>query len=284
MTEVRTLSDIVNRIVPPAPWAEGDNIPWNEPGFSARMLREHLSQDHDLASRRAALIDRHVDWIHHTLLGGHPTRILDLGCGPGLYTSRLARRGHACVGIDFSPASIAHAGDEASRDGLACTYVEADAREADFGCDFGLVMMIFGQINVFRREAMRDILRRSHAALRDGGQLLLEPQRDDHLRKTGTQPASWSSHEAGLFSDQPHLVLREPSWDEDATTCTERFYVIDAATGCVTRYALSSVGCTLDELTGVLADSGFRDVTSYPSLVGVADESAAHSYVIVAQQ
>lgn len=33
---------------------------------------------------------------------GNPTRILDLGCGPGLYTSRLARLGHCCVGIDFS--------------------------------------------------------------------------------------------------------------------------------------------------------------------------------------
>ena len=27
----------------PEPWDEGDNIPWNEPGFSRRMLREHLT-------------------------------------------------------------------------------------------------------------------------------------------------------------------------------------------------------------------------------------------------
>jgi 2-polyprenyl-3-methyl-5-hydroxy-6-metoxy-1,4-benzoquinol methylase len=50
-----------------------------------------------------------VAWIHAELLGGTPTDVLDLGCGPGLYTERLAALGHRCVGIDVSPASIAFA-------------------------------------------------------------------------------------------------------------------------------------------------------------------------------
>ncbi len=32
------LMDIVNRIPSPIPWSEGEKIPWNEPGFSSRML------------------------------------------------------------------------------------------------------------------------------------------------------------------------------------------------------------------------------------------------------
>ena len=43
---------IIQRIPNPRPWSEGEKIPWNEPGFSRRMLREHLSQEHDAASRR----------------------------------------------------------------------------------------------------------------------------------------------------------------------------------------------------------------------------------------
>ena len=102
------LIDIVHRLPDAIAWREGDNIPWSEPEFSARMLREHLTQDHDMASRRAELIDRHVAWIHQELLGGQPSRVLDLGCGPGLYSSRLARLGHTCTGVDYSPASIAY--------------------------------------------------------------------------------------------------------------------------------------------------------------------------------
>ena len=101
------LLDMINRSSVPVPWAEGDNIPWHDPGFSRRMLKEHLSQDHDAASRRFEKIDRHVNWIHHKVLSGRPTKILDLGCGPGLYASRLAKMGHECIGIDYSPASIA---------------------------------------------------------------------------------------------------------------------------------------------------------------------------------
>ena len=124
-----TLSDLINRTSPPVPFLEGDNIPWHEPAFSQRMLKEHLSQDHDLASRRSHKIDKQVQWINQELLSSKPARILELACGPGLYTNRLAALGHECVGIDYSPASIAHASERAKQDDLACTYLHQDIRE-----------------------------------------------------------------------------------------------------------------------------------------------------------
>ena len=42
------LGDIITRSQP-LPWSEGDNIPWNDPDFSSRMLIEHLTQGHDAA-------------------------------------------------------------------------------------------------------------------------------------------------------------------------------------------------------------------------------------------
>ena len=107
---------------PPVPWSDGGKIPWSDPAFSARMLREHLLQVHDRASRRFETVDRHVQWIHQSLLGAGPGRVLDRGCGPGLYTSRLASRGHRCVGIDYSPASIEYARSQAEGEGLDCEY------------------------------------------------------------------------------------------------------------------------------------------------------------------
>jgi hypothetical protein len=68
------------------PFSGGSSkIPWHDPAFSARMLREHLSQSHDRASRRFEIIARQVAWLHEAICGGRPTRILDLGCGPGFY-------------------------------------------------------------------------------------------------------------------------------------------------------------------------------------------------------
>ena len=159
------LIDVVRRQAIPEPWAEGEKIPWNDPDFSRRMLQEHLSQDHDHASRRFAIIDKHVGWIHSLLLG-RPARILDLGCGPGLYASRLARLGHECVGIDFSPASIAYAREQAQAENLRCTYLQQDIRVADYGAGYGLVLLIFGEFNVFSPIDARAILRKAHARWR----------------------------------------------------------------------------------------------------------------------
>jgi SAM-dependent methyltransferase len=101
------ITDIVNRQNPPQPWEEGEKIPWDEPEFSKRMLKEHLSQDHNAASRRFEIVHRQVDWLER-LAGGleRDLKVLDLACGPGLHSLDFARRGHSTHGIDFSPASI----------------------------------------------------------------------------------------------------------------------------------------------------------------------------------
>ncbi len=283
MSTMLTLGDVVCRTDPPAPWAEGDNIPWNDPDFSKRMLREHLCQEHDLASRRTEKLDHHVRWIHETVIGARPTRVLDLACGPGLYTMRLAKLGCECVGIDFSPAAVAYAREEAVRERLACEYIESDVRIADFGERFGLVMMVYGQFNVFRRSEARRILACARGALAEGGSLLLELQRCEQVRQSGAAGPSWSASEAGLFSDRPHLVLKESFWDEDSRTGTERFHVVDAESGEVTRHALSNVAYSEEEIVAVITNAGFRDVVCYPSLNGITDESDHHCFAVVAR-
>ena len=245
MTEAPTLtlSDLVHRN-PPLPWAEGDNIPWDEPNFSRRMLREHLSQAHDRASRRSPKITEQLKWIHGAVLASESARVLDLTCGPGLYTSGLARMGHHCHGLDFGPASIEYARELAAREGLDCTYDLGDVRTTPFGAGYRLVMMLFGQFNVFRRTEAQDILRRAYSAMTPGGTLLLEPQRYEAIAKAEHTPATWYAVERGLFSDQSHLCLTEHAWDAAAGTSTIRFYIVDATTGTVMRHALSNEAYT----------------------------------------
>lgn len=259
------LIDIVNRAVPAVPWAEGEKIPWHDPAFSRRMLREHLSQAHDAASRRAPTIERQVGWIHGALLGERPSRVLDLGCGPGLYTGRLARLGHECVGIDFAPASIAYARAEAEAQGLACHYVEQDIRTAEYGSGYDLAMLLFGEFNVFRPVEARSLLDKMCAALVPGGLLLLEPHTYAAVRGLGEQPATWTSAEAGLFSDRPHLCLTDSHWDEEQTTATERYYIVDAESGAVTRHASSTQAYTDEQYRELLAGCGLAGITFYPS-------------------
>jgi SAM-dependent methyltransferase len=277
-----SLSQFVGKKDLPEPWSEGEKIPWNEPGFSARMLREHLSQHHDAASRRFALIDQHVAWID-SLLPQRAARILDLGCGPGLYTSRLARLGHTCVGIDFSPASVAYAREQASREGLACDYIEADLRQAAFGGPYDAALFLFGELNVFRPQELESILQRSAAALRSGGLLVLEPSHFASVYAEAHKPARWSRHpEGGLFSERPHLMLYESFWHEGQRCAIERYLLIDAETSEPSFYAATSQAYHEAELVELLNQNGFEAIHSFQQLGG--GEAAGDFFALVAKK
>jgi len=282
---MNTILDIVNRSPKPVPWSEGDNIPWDDPEFSDRMLAEHLSQEHDLASRRAETIDQHVQWIFTKILDSDPARVLDLACGPGLFARRLARNGCDCVGIDFSPASIRHAREIAeSESKLSCTFHHADVRAGHFGEGFDLVMMVYGQFNVFPRSRGKEILQRACGSLRPGGALLLEVQSRDQIQQEGESAPSWYSAESGLFSEKPHLVLQENFWDVDAAASTTRFLTIDAKTGAVSTYALSNEAYAEEELAEALLTAGFRNVDQFPSMSGAAVAGDHDLPVVVARK
>jgi SAM-dependent methyltransferase len=277
------MSDMIGETTPPLPWVHGDNIPWNDPDFSERMLREHLSQDHDLASRRQGTIDQQVAWIHEHVLRARSTRILDLCCGPGLYGGRLAKCGHQYIGIDYSPASIAYAARE-STGSDRCTFIEGDIRQVDYGNGYGLVMMVYGEFNVFRPADIRSILSKVHTALDPGGLILLEPHAREAVVSIGDGGRTWEALDSGLFSDRPHLCLQQAHWDEASQAATREFFAIDAATGDVTRYAASYQAYSDAQYSMLLAEQGFHDVELCPSLSGDQDPTQASLMVILARK
>ncbi len=283
-TTTKGLLDIIRRQPDPDPWSEGDNIPWNDPDFSGRMLLEHLSQEHDAASRRTETIDQHVLWIHHTLLRGKSSKILDLGCGPGFYSSRLARQGHELVGIDYSPASIAFAREQASAEGLSCRYIEQDIREADFGQDNDLIMLLFGELNIFRPTDAAEIMAKAYHALADGGMLLLEPHTFVAIEAIGTESRTWFSSSGGLFSPQPHVVLTESFWRPDTDAATKRYFVVNLLTDELTRFAQSFQAYSELQYRILLTQNGFHAFSTYRSLLGHTDPTQKDFVAIVARK
>jgi SAM-dependent methyltransferase len=279
-----TIKDIIGRKLPPEPWAEGEKIPWNEPRFSRRMLKEHLSQDHDWASRRSFIIDKHVKWIFQDLLNRRSGRVLDLGCGPGFYTSRLAKAGCECKGIDFSPAAIEYAIAQAEAMPAKPEYVLDDIKTAEYGSDFDLVMLLFGEFNVFSPENTASILQKSFNALKPGGILLIEPSTVEYVKNVGTKGTFWSGGVSGLFSDSPHLVLKEAFWIEKQNVAVERVYIIDAQTAEVIRCSSSIRAYKPNELREMLLHAGFADIKKYETMGNTGRDALPGFFAISARR
>lgn len=259
------LQQLVERDAPFERW-RGERIPWQEPPFSERMLAEHLSQRHDLASRRLPVIEAQVRWLHERVLGGRRSRVLDLACGPGLYLAALAELGHRCRGIDFAPAAVRYAQSEAARRGLDCEFLEADVRSADYGTGYDLVMMISGELQGFLRSDAATILGKARSALAPIGQLLLEVHPHAVLERLGSRSPFWYRSSGGLFSERPHLVLRECAWDERHGVATTDYFVIDAVSASVSRYRDGLQAYTEDQLHSLLAEAGLEARERFDSL------------------
>lgn len=250
------LIDIIQTKRPIEPWTQGEKIPWNDPAFSQRMLENHLAQEHDWASRRREIITRHVDWMDATLQGV-PSRILDLGCGPGLYLEQLTAKGHHCTGVDFSPASIEFAEQHARENALCVTYHCRDIRDFQPAQTFDLIMLTFGEFNVFTSQDIQQILSQAKAMLRSGGYLLLEVHTFAEVKRQGMSGTNWESVESGLFSTQPHLLLQENNWDEQRRVATTAYWVIDAQTQRTTCYASSMQAYDEADYLAQFSDAGF---------------------------
>lgn len=251
------------------PWDGEYKIPWNDPDFSARMLAEHLSQNHDLASRRTNYIIEQVEWIHEVICKSKPKKILDLGCGPGFYLKQFAIKGYNGKGIDFSPASINYAKNNIKEDiELVCQ----DIRSAEFGANFDLISMIYGEFNVFSPDEISSILRKAFESLHDGGIMLIEPHQYEAVKAIGQARNTWYKAPSGLFSDTPHLCLIDNYWNDEYKVAHQYFHVIDIESGSVKRYRSTTKAWTKDEYEKLLLDAGFSEVYIEPDWPSNSDD------------
>lgn len=101
-----------------------------------------------------------------------PARVLDVGCGQGRDALPLARRGHAVVGVDLSPAGIADLRAAGEAEGLAITGHAADittyAPEGEFDA-----LLFDRTLHMLDPEPRHATLVRLVSHLRPGGVLLI---------------------------------------------------------------------------------------------------------------
>jgi len=137
------------------------------------MLQLHLDQGTELASRPLTAIDSIIEWLDRNIrLEGK--KLCDLGCGPGLYATRLAGRGAEVTGIDFSHHTLAYAMAEAVRMGKSIRYLHADYLTDRLPGDFDVVTLIYYDYCALSPEHRQRLLAKIRDMLRPGGTIVLD--------------------------------------------------------------------------------------------------------------
>ena len=147
---------------------------WTDEYTSEQMLTYHLNKNIDVASRKAAFIDRSVDWIVSRFGVSNDTKVADFGCGPGLYAARLARKQAKVTGIDFSTRSIQYAVEDAQRNGLSVSYVNQNYLDFETEERFDLILMIMCDFCALSPVQRKQMLGKFHNLLKPSGYVLLD--------------------------------------------------------------------------------------------------------------
>ena len=200
---------------------------WSSPDISEMMLRYHLDGEVDLASRRTEFIDASVAWITRTFGLGAGSRVIDLGCGPGLYASRLARTGAAVTGIDFSPRSIDYARDQAARDGLSIDYRLGDYLELDIAAGYDLATMIMCDYCALSPEQRSRVLGRVAGMLAPGGAFLFDVYSLAYFETWEEMAAYGAGMMDGFWSAAPYYGFQNTFKYEAEKVVLEKYLILE---------------------------------------------------------
>lgn len=241
---------------------------WTDPHISEQMLRYHLDPTVDAASRCTEAIDAAVAWTTSEFSLDRGASVLDLGCGPGLYTTRWAAAGADVTGVDFSPRSIAHARQVAAREGHRVRYIEADYLDWQPHRTFDLVTMIWCDFCVLG-PARRSVLLESIGTwLAPDGAFLFDVHGLPYLasRQPGTRTAEYPA--GGFWSAGPHSEVVETLTYPDERVCLDRYTIIQpdrtwTVWNWVQAYDPTSLSETLRQ-AGLTIDALLGDVAGRP--------------------
>jgi len=265
----------------PRPFDPGAELDWSDPTFSRRLLAEHLDQTHDGASRRRRLIDEQVRRLRR-LLPDPPSRILDGGCGPGLYAVRLARLGYRVDGVDVGPAVIRHARREARAAGVGrqVHFEVGDLRSIPVSPRYDAVVLIYFVLENLPAGRQLSTLRRVGACLRPGGRLIAE------MRLRPDQPpgrlSAWELTESSLLGRRRQLLLSDSVYDRARDVYVLREVAVFADGTLAVQQTTSRI-FGFEEIPGLFARAGMRVVHTYDGWTRHPANALCESVLVVAE-
>ncbi len=248
----------------PRLYEKGSSVMWTDPYISKQLLELHVNPENDLASRSQVKIERIINWILERT-DKPRMKILDLGCGPGLYAERLAQKGHSVVGVDYSENSIRYATKQAKEKQLDIEYLNKNYLDLDVDNQFDLVILIYLDFCVLLPNERDKVLENIYKALKKGGLFICDVVNEKNIeQKTISQ--SWEVQERGFWKNTPYIALTNGYHYPEAKALANQHIVI-SEDDTVDTYIFWSHYYEKSDLLRILESKGFTDITNYENVL-----------------
>ncbi len=186
------------------------------------------------------------------------SNILDLCCGTGRHSIRLAELGYNVIGMDISSDFLQTATEKSSQLGLSNQWIIGDMRDIPFENKFDLVFIMFGAWGFFEEDRENfNVFGAVNQALKMNGHFILDFfNRDWILRHF--QPAYWVERKVGYYLERRQFDNLKGRLN------TENIFI--KRDGQILKWKTSIRAFTFQEIIKLLDQAGFSIYNVYGNL------------------
>lgn len=196
----------IDCFIKPALFADGNMFLWSNEYIANNVLKKHLDFTEDCGTRKLSTVKRSAEWLSKNL--SNKGKVLDVGCGPGFYSSLIASKGNTVLGIDISKYNVKFA----KRNNFLQEFTEyrvQDFRTKYFSEDehYDMIMLMYGLYSFYPLSDRMNFLKKALASLNDGGFVVAEVFTKEHY-KGRKESTDWSFiSQNGFWCNKPHIEL-----------------------------------------------------------------------------
>lgn len=205
LIEIVKLDEITRK---PKLFAKDDGNFWEDPYISEHILYAHLDDETDEGSRKYDTVIQSVKWLSAYLNLPENSKLLDLGCGPGLYSENFFGQGFDVTGIDINPNSIEYAKNQAKECGYPINYKCQNYLDIDFENEFDVITLIYGDLCVLSHQDRDVLLTKVKKALKPNGYLICDVFTKYYFKNQENKQEWYVSGDEGFWSAEEHLLLQ----------------------------------------------------------------------------
>ena len=243
---------------------------WTDEHVSKSMLEAHLDESSDAASRKSITRINTVNWLNSKIKPN--SKIIDLGCGPGLYAYELGKLGHNVTGIDFNKESINYAQKNKCMESVI-EYKYANYLKDTIIGKYNAAMMIYCDFGALIPDEQKILLEKVSNILADDGIFIFDVFGKGEL-KNKKDKRDWRVPKGmDFWSKEPCFLLEEEKLFEKENTLGMRYYLIEQASGKVKEYIIWEQYYDENSITELMQENGFEIIEINGDLIKHKEET-----------
>jgi SAM-dependent methyltransferase len=198
-----------------------------------------------------------IDFIRKMLRVEPPTRLLDVPCGGGRHSFRLAAAGYRMTGVDISADFLAAARSKASERNLPISWVQGNMSEIAWREEFDGAFCFGNCFGYLDDEGNAAFLKAVYRSLKPGASFALDYPMVLEARVPHFQERNW-------FQLGDIFFLEDEQYDPAGGRTVTEYTLVQG--GAMVKRPASHRNYTYREICRMFDQAGFSDVQAYGSL------------------